>query len=248
MPRPKKVDPRILALGDPEVHARLQRAAEAAGLQSVSELADVLADSGFGGSPPDDVLTERMTLQDLGERLHAVAANTERTERKTWFARLVETQKHALITTLRATGYSPLAISNDLGVDQLEVEKIYAKHATKLGAQVLGIRLDTLAGQLAMAKHRAQELAKDEPSTYWRIEKDYVSILQDLGVIERAAHRVEIVHQAEDKKKAALERLTKIARQQAVRMEEIKRADFEMVEPEALPQDVEAEYEELRNG
>lgn len=250
MARRKKPDPRVTGLGDPALMERLQRAAKAAGVETVEQLTDLVVDSGAAATPPQDDLTERMTLEDLGLRLWTVAATEDQPTRKAWFQNLAPVQKNAVITTLRARGYSPLAISNDFGVGELEIEEIYAEYATKLGAQVLAIRLDTLAGQLAIAKQRAQQMAmeKDNASTFWKIEKDYVGVLQDLGVIERAAHRVEVVKVAEDKKAAAVNRLMELAEKRALRLSEIKRAEFEVIEPEALPEDVEAEYQELRDG
>lgn len=246
----KKPDLRVLGLGDASLLERLGKAAKAAGVETVEQLVDLVVDSGVSARPPVDPYTERFTLEELGERLWIAATTTQRTRRREWFRGLVPVQRAAIVTTLRHRGYASHAISNDFGIPELEVEEIYAEHTTKLGSQVLGVRLDTLAGQLAQAKQRAQQLASErgDAGSFWRIEKEFIGVLQDLGVIERAAHRVEVVKVAEGKKQAALDRINTLAEKRAARLEEIKRAEFEIVEPEALPEDVAAHYEELRDG
>lgn len=227
---------------------RLRQAAEAAGLETVEQLVDLVADSGLAAAPPDDPLTERFTLEDLGLRLWTVASTETRDNRGVWFQKLTPVQQVAVVTVLRARGYSALAISNDFKISEVEVEKIYAQHTTKLGAQVLAVRLDTLAGQIAQAKQRAQQMAmeKKDPSAYWRIEEQFVGVMQSLGVIERAAHRVEVVNKAEEAKAAALQRVLDLAEKRAVRNAELRMLDAENVQ--ALPDAVEAEYEELKDA
>lgn len=239
---------RIAGLGDSELMGRLGSAAHAAGLKSVEELADLIVDSGVSARPPVDPFTERFTLEDLGERLHTVAATTDRSLRKQWFADLAPAQKIAVITVLRHKQYTALTISNDLGVPEMEVEETYAKYVTKLGSQALGVRLDTLVGRLVAAKDRAQEMAaeKGDAKAIWTIEKDFVAMMQSLGVVKRAAHRVEMVNKAEETKAAALERLVKLAEQRATRNGELRQLEAE--EFDVLPAVVETEYQELRES
>lgn len=241
----RKPDLRILGLGDAQLMERLEKAAEAAGVSTVEELVDLVVDSGVSARPPVDGLTQRFTLEDLGARLHAVAVTRPRSARAEWFDKLVPTQKTAVVTTLRHRGYSPLSISNDFGITELEIERIYSQNRTELGSQVLGIRLDTLVGRIWAAKERAQEMSmkKNDAATFWRIEKDATGVLQDLGVVKRAAHRVEVVDKAADVKAAALERLVSLAEKKALRRKEIAVVGAEVVE--ALPDDVEAGYREM---
>lgn len=248
MARRKKHDARVLGLGDPELMARLKTAAEAAGVETVEQLVDLVVDSGVSARPPVDHLTERFTLEDLGSRLWTVAATEPRTRRREWYAGLAPAQQVALVTTLRHRGLSSHAIGNDLGIEDTKVEKIYAEHATKMGSQVLGIRLDTLVGQMFAAKQRAQEIsvAKGDSSAYWRIEKDYVGLLQDLGVVSRAIHRVEVVNKAEEVKAAQMKRLVDIAEKRATRKVELLTVEVEKVDP--LPEAIEADYEELKTS
>lgn len=237
-----------LGLGDPQVMKRLEDAARAAGLGSVEELVDLIVDSGVSARPPVDPLTERMTLQDLGERLWVVATATQRDARREWFERLAPVQQTAIVTVLRTRGYSAIAISNDFGIEQLEVERIYAEHTTKLGAQVLGVRLDTLAGQISEAKQRAQQIAaeKGDGAALWRIEKEFVGVMQDLGVLERAAHKVEVVGRASEAKAAALQQITELAEKRARRRIEIQKVDKEVID--AAPESLEESYEALKES
>jgi hypothetical protein len=195
-----------------------------------------------------DPLTERFTLEDLGDRLAMVAQTESPPLRQAWFTNLVPVQRNAVVTALRHRGYSALSISNDFGLPELQVEKIYAEHVTQLGAQVLAVRLDTLVGQISAAKQRAQEMAikKGDAGTFWRVEKEHTGLLQDLGVLERAAHKVEVVNKAEESKAAAFTRLVSLAEMKARRNVELKKIEATVVE--SLPADVEAGYAELKDA
>ncbi len=245
---PTKADLRVLGLGDDKLMGRLEKAAAAAGVATVEQLVDLVVDSGVSARPPVDGLTQRFTLEDLGLRMWSVAVTKPRGLRAEWFAKLTPTQKTAIVTTLRHRGYSPLSISNDLGVTEMEVAKTYAKNRTELGAQVLGVRLDTLVGQIWAAKERAQEMAmkKDDAATFWRIEDSSTKLLQELGVVSRAAHRVELTVKAADAKAAAVGRLSAIADKRAVRRLELQTLDAEVVEE--LPASVEAGFKELKDA
>lgn len=241
----KKTDSRILQLGNPELQEKLKKAAEAAGLKSVDQLADLLVDSGALALPPSDGITERYTLEDLGKRMWVLSQSQPQTKRAEWFANLAETQRKALIVILRTRGYSATAIGTDFNLPVTEVNKVYSEHASNLGAQVLGLRLDTIAGNLMLQAERAQEVAmsKNDPSTYWRIAKEVVGLLQSLGIVDRAIHRVEVTHKHEDEKKSEIEALVALEEKKRRRLEEIKQADAEVVE--SLPTEMEDAYEEL---
>ncbi|GBE23838.1 hypothetical protein BMS3Bbin02_00103 [bacterium BMS3Bbin02] len=243
----KKVDLRLLGLGDDKLMERLEKAAAAAGVNTVEQLVDLVVDSGVSARPPVDGLTQRFTLEELGLRMWTVAVSKPRGERAEWFSKLVPAQQTAIITTLRHRGYSPLSISNDLGVTEMKVAQVYAKNRTELGSQVLGVRLDTLVGQIWAAKERAQEMAmkKNDAATFWRIEDSSTKLLQELGVVKRAAHKVELTVKAEDAKAAAVERMASIAEKRAVRRLELKTLEGDMIE--SLPDSVEAGFQEMKN-
>lgn len=245
---PKKADLRVLGLGDDKLMERLQEAAKAAGVKTVEQLVDLVVDSGISARPPKDGLTERFTLEDLGLRLWTVALSKTPSARAEWFAGLVPSQKAAVVSTLRHRGYSALTISNSFKITEMAIEKIWAENRTSLGAQVLGVRLDTLVGGMTAAKQRAQEGAaeKKDWATFWRVEDAWMNRLQDLGIVQRAAHRVEVVDKAADVKAAALSRLVSLAEKKAIRSEELKRVDAEVIEE--LPADVEKGYQELKDA
>lgn len=218
------------ALVDPKARTLLVAAAEAAGLESIDALADLVVDSGALALPSDDGVTERYTLEDLGVQMRTQMPATGRPE---WFKGLVETQQFALVSVLRARGYSSQAISNDFGLDAISVNKIYSRYADELGGQVVNVRLNTLVGQMQIAAERAGEGAmdKDDWGTYWRIQKEVIAVLQSLGIVKKAIQKVEIAHTFDDQKGAELEALLDIERKQAARREEMKNADFEVLDP-----------------
>lgn len=228
------------ALVDPSAKDRLNAAAVAAGLESIEQLADLVADSGALALPPTDGVSEVYTLEDLGVQMRSQLASVAPTERPTWFAGLVEPQQVALVSVLRARGYSSQVISNDFGIDPVAVNKIFARYADDLGAQVVNVRLNTLVGQMQLAAERASEgaMKKEDWGTYWRIQKETIAVLQSLGIVKKAIQKVEIAHTFDDQKSAELAAILDIERKQHTRREEIKQAEFEVhdaVPPIALP-------------
>lgn len=246
----RKPNLRVLGLGDEKLLERLEKGAKAAGVKTVEELVDLVVDSGVSARPPKDPYTERFTLEDLGSRVWKLGATMQRNVRHRWFKKLAPVQKNAVVVVLRDRGYSSITIAQDLGIPQLNVEAIYAKHVTELGEQVLAVRLDTLAGSMLAAKERAQETAmlQRDAATFWRIEREFLAALQDLGVVQKAAHRVEVVNKAEEAKVAAFDRLVSLASKQAARRAELKQLEVEDAEPESLPQKVTVEYAELKDA
>ena len=221
------------ALVDPGVKARLEAAAAHAGFAGVEELVNLVVDGGFVAMPPDDGVTETYSLEDLGEQMHAQMPPTARAE---WFAELVDTQKVALVSMLRARGYSSMVIARDFAVAELEVNRIYAKYADDLGAQVINVRLNTLVGNLQLAAERAGEgsMEKKDWGTYWRIQKEMIALLQSLGIVKQAIRKVEVAHKFDDQKQSELDALLELERKQVARTEELQRADFEVLD--AVPQ------------
>lgn len=213
------------ALVDPKAKARLQAAAQAAGLASIDELADLVVDSGAVALPKADGVTETYTLEDLGQQMHAQMPLP--TERPAWFQGLVETQQVALVTMLRARGYSSMAIARDFAISELEVNQVYAKYADDLGAQVINVRLNTLVGNLQIAAERAGEMAmsKEDAATYWRIQKEMIALLQSLGIVKQAIRKVEVAVKFDDQRKAEVDAMLELEKKKAARLEEMKRAD-----------------------
>jgi hypothetical protein len=222
------------ALVDPEAGKRLALAAQAAGLGSVAALADLLVDSGAIALPPEgDGVTETYTIEDLGVQMHSQMPPTERAA---WFLELVETQQVALVTLLRARGYSSIVIARDFGMTELTVNKIYSRYADDLGAQVINVRLNTLVGNLQLAAERAGEgaMEKQDWGTYWRIQKEMIALLQSLGIVKQAIRKVEVAHKFDDQKQAELDDMLDLERMKQRRFEELKRVDATVTD--AVPQ------------
>ena len=217
------------ALVDPAAKDRLIAAAEAAGLESLEALADLVVDSGLLAIEPDGV-SEVYTLEDLGVQMRT---QMPATDRPAWFAGLVDTQRLALVSLLRARGYSSVVIARDFGITEIQVTKHYAKHADELGGQVVNIRLNTLVGNMQIAAERASEgaMGKEDWGTYWRIQKEVIGVLQSLGIVKKAIQKVEVAHTFDDQKGAELNALLELERKQQARRAEMKHADFEVLDP-----------------
>lgn len=212
------------AIANSAAMATAQRAAEAVGM-SVEELCDLLVDNGITAIPPENKagVTQRYTLEDLGKRLRSELAGVGKTKRAEWFAGLSEPQKVAIIVNLRTAGYAPITIVNDLQCSESYVRKTYSEYATELGAQVVGIRLDTMVGQMQLACERAMEMASEagDHSALWRIQKELVATLQTIGIVERAAHRVEVSHHLNDESREEIKQLVLLEEKKKQRSTEV---------------------------
>lgn len=224
------------ALVDPKAKDRLAAAAEAAGLRSIEELVDLVVDSGALGLPPEDGVSEVYSLEDLGVQMRAQMSGVAPKDRPQWFADLVKTQQVALVTLLRARGYSSTVIARDFGIDELEVNRVFAHYADDLGGQVINVRLNTLVGNLQLAAERAGEgaMQKEDWATYWRIQKEMIALLQSLGIVKQAIRKVEVAHKFEDQQRAEVDAILELERKQRERREEIKQAEVLVVD--AVPQ------------
>lgn len=219
--------------------AKAKIAAAAIGL-SVGELADLMVDNGLTALPKTDGVTKRYTMEELGRHLWSEMQSGQRSERATWFAGLSEPQQNAIICVLRHHGFSCEAISNDFKIGITTVARIWSAYAADLGSQVVGIRLDTIAGQLQIVSERAQQMAQEagDAATYWRIQKEMVACLQSLGIVERAIHRVEVTHRLGDDQKAEIERMLELESKKLIRREEIRKLTVTVEKPEPLPAEV----------
>lgn len=218
------------ALVDTSAKARLQAAAEAAGFDSVEQLANLVVDSGILATPPEgDGVSQVYTLDDLGRQMHAQMPPDGRPE---WFDGLVETQRTALITMLRSRGYASMVIARDFGITESDVNKVYERYADELGGQVINVRLNTLVGNLQIAAERAGQMAmsKEDAATYWRIQKEMIALLQSLGIVKQAIRKVEVAHHFDDQKQAEINAMLDLERKQAARTEELKQAEFQLVD------------------
>lgn len=147
-----------------------------------------------------------------------------RNMRAKWFSGLAPTQQTAVIITLRDRGFSTQAIASDFLIPPMEVVRTWNKHADDLGAQVVGIRLNTIAGNLQIVAERAQQgaMENEDWATMWRIQKDFTAMMQSLGITDRAAYQMEVSHKFDGQKQAALNDLVALERKKERRAEEVK--------------------------
>lgn len=226
-------------LANPAASAQLRKAAEAAGL-SIQELADLVFEAGVTPPPAKDGLTIRYTLQELGTRLWGAMQTVPKSERAAWFDELVPVQKTSVIVVLRDQGFRTEVIARDLQIKPEDVMRTWNTYASQLGSQVIGIRLDTIAGQLQLASEKAQQMASEsgDHAAYWRIEKEKVELLQSIGVVERAIHRTEVTHKIDDEQKAEIEKLVTLRNKQTQRRIEIEEIKQVESKGDAVPADV----------
>lgn len=227
------------ALVDPKATERLAKAAESAGFTSVQQLVDFVVDSGLLALPPTDGITETFDLQQLGAVLRAQLASVLPKDRPEWFRGLAQTQQIALVTVLRARGYSSLVIARDFGIDPLEVNRVWNDYSASLGSKVINVRLDTLVGNMQLVAERASEgaMEKADWGTYWRIQKELIALLQSLGIVKQAARKLDVAVKFEDQAKAEVDAILELERKQRMRLGEIAAAQsgrFDAV-PETVP-------------
>lgn len=242
MPKARQSPP----IANPAAKAQLEAAAEAAGL-SVQQLADLVFEAGVIPPKAPDGVVQRYTLQDLGEKLWGAMQPVPKDERAVWFASLVPTQQTALVAVLRDHGFRSEVIARDLGLGVDTVMRMWATYASKLGEQVVGIRLDTIAGSLQLASERAQEMAiaDNSPAVYWKIEKEKIELLQSIGIVEKAIHKTEVTHKIDDAQKAELEEWVKLRNKQGKRRIEVEELTKIEDKGEDLPDEIsDKDYDE----
>lgn len=233
------------AVADPTAKAKLEAAAQAAGL-SLQALADLIYEAGVVPPPSSDGLTQRYTLHDLGKKLLTELQTQVRDSRSAWFHELAPVQQKALICVLREEGYPTETIARELRVDPADVMRTWNTYASELGSQVVGLRLDTIAGQMQVSYEKAMHLAleKGDGRAVFAIEKDRIAVLQGLGITEKAVHRVEVTHKMDEEQKAELERLVELRGKQERRRIEIAELDQKDEEGDALPEDLTEDYDD----
>lgn len=222
---------------DPKARELVTKAAQAAGLD-LSQLIDLIVDSGLlAVPPPPSQITESMSLGELGRLLHNHAAQVDASDRVKWFADLMPKQRIALVVALRHDGFAAQTICQDFGLSLSDVTRTYTEYADRLGEQVISVRLSSIAGMIELAAQRAQQgsVEKGDWGTYWRIEKDKLGMLQDLGIVRRAISQVEVTHKLDDAQAAEIKRMVDLQRKIETRKEEIKMIDAEVVGGDAMP-------------
>lgn len=236
MAKRRKVKKTAIAYDD--ASDRLSKAAAAAGL-SIEELADLIVDAGICAIPPSEGVTDNYSIDDVGMRLWVSASGLSRSRREKWFHGLLDVQKASVICSLRERGFAIEAISSEFGLDRSEVLRTWNSYADKMGEQVVGLRLNTIAGQMQIVKERAQQLAMDSGNAkaYWAIEREFIGKLQDLGIVDRAIHRVEHTHKFGDEARSEIEAVLDLERKKVAAVEEMKQITAEVFDAAPLTGD-----------
>jgi len=228
-------------IGNSSAYDLACRAAASVGM-SVEELADVLVDGGITALPPSDGITRTYTLEDLGRRLWAEMNSRPKSRRVEWFHNLTPAQRTAVVVVMRVDGFATSTISREFRIPERDIVAAFNAHADDLGAQVVGLRLNTIAGQMQLVYERAveMEMRKGNGRAVWAIEKERVGVLQSLGIVDQAVHKSEVTHKFDEQTKAEIEALAELRNKQRIRAEEVKQ-----IEDEGHPQTVgELDYEQ----
>jgi hypothetical protein len=168
-------------------------------------------------------------------------------------AELDNEQKIALCLHLLCKGHAALTVANKLGFMPHFVKDIWRDYTAKVGDDVMGITLPSLVGRIDAYADALRDMAIDleKPERAWKIEKERIELLQDLGVVERAAKRYEVAHQhtlkaegsADAEVQAEVNRILEIERKRRESSERVKRIDARVMD--SLPQGTQAPDEDL---
>ncbi len=226
-------------LGDPGAKARVEAAAQAAGL-TTEELVNLIVDGGLLAMAPSDGITKTYTLKDLGYQLWIEMSALLTTKRADWFKELLPQQQTALVVSLRDRGFASQTIAQTFELKVVEVNRWWNEYADDLGAQVIGARLSTIAGNLQLVAQRAQEGAaqNEDYRALWRIQKELTQQLQSIGIVDRAIHRVDHshTHKMDEDQKAEIDAMVELEQKKLRRAEELKQ--IAAIEVDQIPGEV----------
>ena len=242
MARRKKTSTPIIA--DSGAREKIETAAQAVGM-TPQELADLIFESGSASLPSASDLKQTYSIEDLGKRLWADMQARPKSDRSHWFAGLTNTQKTAVICVLRDRGFRTEVIAKDFAIEPSDVMRTWNAYAGSLGTQVVGIRLDTIAGQLQLAAERAQQMAveSNDHRTYWMVQRELTEMYQSIGIVDKAIHRVEVSHKLDDQARAELDKLIELDRKKNKRMIEIEQITGVQLQSDDIPEEVRDDYD-----
>ena len=206
----------------------IEQAADAAGM-TVEQLAKTVIDL-YGKKLAKPNAHERLSRKELGLALWRDLQRIAKPNRGAWYQELADEQKISLIVALRHEGYRSDVIARDLNIAQTQVSELYNRYADTVGSQVSMVRVSTILGAVTADLELAQEGMRNagDWKGYWAARAKYVSILQDLGVVERAAQRIDINHNFEQAKKAEIDGILLLEEKKKQRQAEIREVEFEV--------------------
>lgn len=219
---------------------KLRTAAEAIGTD-VGALGMMLVDAGL--VPLKQDLGESISLERLGQKLAIDARETPFDERPSFYRGLSEIQKAALICHLKNRGFSSVTIAREYEVGPAQITKLYNQYAQNIGANVLEMRQDTVAGLIQLQMEAAIERVRQLPShdtgegefSYSEIDKEKLSwqifregqrMLRDIGVVADAPKKLDVSVSSRDiSREDALKRLEELTEKENRRKIEIEKTN-----------------------
>lgn len=227
-------------LGQSDAMETLTLAAHSVGLD-LEQLVSLVADSGVMAMPPKDGITETLRLDELGEHLRTQLSLVPRPDRPEWLRELSKVQRGAVVVSMRMDGATSTAIAVEFGVPATDILAVFNDFADKIGQNVSNVRLTTIVGHMQLVAERAQAgaMEKDDWSTFWRIQKDLIGQLQALGIVDKAVHRIEVMHNLDARTKENIERLAQLRVKQLARGDELQVVESETTDdvPEEFVED-----------
>jgi len=155
-------------------------------------------------------------------------------------AELEVEQKVSLCLHLLCKGHAAVIVANKLGLMPNFVKDLWRDYTARVGEDVMGITLPSLVGRIDSRAESLVEMAVEDgrPDRAWKIEKERVELLQDLGVVERAAKRYEVAHQhtlkagdaADAETQAEVERIVDLERKRRESGERVKRINARVMD------------------
>lgn len=220
--------------------SKVQAAVEASGLTAAELLQALTAEVDPREAAEQNAVTEDVTLAEMGFSLHQQLSRRDDDEQAEFFRGLTKQQQGALVGHLTNEGFAPSSIALSFGVPEVRVRELWEEFADKLGQRITGIRLQTLVGKMTASAEKLYEQAvKDRKlNLAWKIQTDTVKILQDLGVVDRAAYRTEVTHKLElsEDDEREMDELLELRRRRKEAIERVKRIDAEVSEGDELPE------------
>ena len=200
-------------LADPALRRRLESAARHAGFGSPAEMLQAGIDGGVAHEieeRPD--VTDEMSFERLGEVLARHLRMHPRAGQYDFAASLTETQRNALIVQLRREGQSSPTVASALGISRQEIDEVYRKFRDAVGDAVIGVKLSSILGELQNRYEMTVEALteKGDHKGAFQITKEFIKLLQDTEIVQRAAARVEHMHErtaTDDEKERMIEEL-----------------------------------------
>lgn len=199
------------ALADPSAATKLRKAAKAAGVDDLGELAVLLADAGFlKASNPFEL--EEVTIAEVGGELWRRIEGAE--DVPIAFGGLMPQQQAAVVCHLVHGGQATIRVASRLGVPLETIQRTWRKHCESIGRGVIQMRLDSLIGHVTARAEQIYELALEpdekgrrDLKTAQSVTFELVRMLQSLGIVQQSAQKIDVsvTHTVQEEIKSLLD-------------------------------------------